>query len=42
MNRNEPCYGPRLLAGTGQELLGDPRVKEAYLGTATTAKGAQR
>ena len=29
------------LAGTGQELLGDPRVKEAYLGTATLAKDAK-
>jgi branched-chain amino acid transport system ATP-binding protein len=28
------------LAGTGQELLGDPRVKEAYLGTGATGKGA--
>ncbi|MCC7219962.1 MAG: ABC transporter ATP-binding protein, partial [Candidatus Contendobacter sp.] len=24
--------GAITLAGTGQELLGDPRVKEAYLG----------
>ena len=28
------------LAGTGQELLGDPRVKEAYLGIAAKVKGA--
>ena len=30
------------LSGTGPELLGDPRVKEAYLGTAATGKGANR
>ena len=30
------------LSGTGPELLGDPRVKEAYLGTTAPAKGANR